>query len=170
MVKSLIVMKIVPDVGRAAFIAGNATVIGDVSIGDESSIWFGAVVRADKDRIILGSRSNIQDNAVVHTSKGHPVLIGSFVSVGHGAILHGCTISDRVLVGMGAIVMNGSHIGEGSILGAGTVITEGAQIPGGSVVLGLPGKVVKQTTEQQRQYINNNALSYCTLAKEYGNG
>jgi len=123
MVKFLIIMNIVPDVGRAAFIAGNATVIGDVSIGDESSIWFGAVVRADKDRIILGSRSNIQDNAVVHTSKGHPVLIGSFVSVGHGAILHGCTISDRVLVGMGAIVMNGSHIGEGSILGAGTVIT-----------------------------------------------
>jgi carbonic anhydrase/acetyltransferase-like protein (isoleucine patch superfamily) len=170
MVNFLIIMYTVPDVGRAAFIAGNATVIGDVTIGEEVSIWFGAVVRADKDRIVLGSRSNIQDNAVVHTSKGHPVIIGSLVSVGHGAILHGCTISDRTLVGMGAIVMNGSCIGEGSILGAGTVITEGAHIPPDSVVLGVPGKVLKQTTEQQRQYINNNALSYCTLAKEYGNG
>jgi carbonic anhydrase/acetyltransferase-like protein (isoleucine patch superfamily) len=170
MVNFLIIMYTVPDVGRAAFIAGNATVIGDVIIENDVSIWFGAVIRADKDRIFLGSRSNIQDNAVVHTSKGHPVVIGSLVSVGHGAILHGCTIGDRVLVGMGAIVMNGSCIGEGSILGAGTVITEGTSIPPDSVVLGLPGKVLKKTTEQQRQYINNNALSYCTLAKEYGNG
>lgn len=170
MVNFLIIMYTVPDVGRAAFIAGNATVIGDVTIENDVSIWFGAVIRADKDRIVLGSRSNIQDNAVVHTSKGHPVVVGSLVSVGHGAILHGCTIGDRVLVGMGAIVMNGSCIGEGSILGAGTVITEGTSIPPDSVVLGLPGKVLKKTTEQQRQYINNNALSYCTLAKEYGNG
>jgi carbonic anhydrase/acetyltransferase-like protein (isoleucine patch superfamily) len=170
MVNFLIIMYTVPDVGRAAFIAGNATVIGDVIIENDVSIWFGAVIRADKDRIVLGSRTNIQDNAVVHTSKGHPVVIGSLVSVGHGAILHGCTIGDRVLVGMGAIVMNGSWIGEGSILGAGTVITEGTSIPPDSVVLGLPGKVLKKTTEQQRQYINNNALSYCTLAKEYGNG
>jgi len=170
MVNFLIIMYTVPDVGRAAFIAGNATVIGDVIIENDVSIWFGAVIRADKDRIVLGSRTNIQDNVVVHTSKGHPVIIGSLVSVGHGAILHGCTIGDRVLVGMGAIVMNGSCIGEGSILGAGTVITEGTSIPPDSVVLGLPGKVLKKTTEQQRQYINNNALSYCTLAKEYGNG
>jgi carbonic anhydrase/acetyltransferase-like protein (isoleucine patch superfamily) len=170
MVNFLIIMYTVPDVGRAAFIAGNATVIGDVIIEDDVSIWFGAVIRADKDRVVLGSRSNIQDNAVVHTSKGHPVIIGSLVSVGHGAILHGCTLGNQVLVGMGAIVMNGSRIGEGSILGAGTVITEGARIPPDSVVLGIPGKVLKQTTDQQRQYINNNALSYCTLAKEYGNG
>jgi carbonic anhydrase/acetyltransferase-like protein (isoleucine patch superfamily) len=163
-------MYTVPDSGGAAFIAGNATIIGDVTIGEDASIWFGAVVWADKDRIVLGAMSNVQDNAVLHTSKGHPLLIGSMVSVGHGAILHGCTIGDRVLVGMGAIVMNGATIGEGSILGAGTVITEGTQIPSGSVVLGVPGKVVKQASEQQRQYIKNNALSYCTLAKEYGNG
>jgi carbonic anhydrase/acetyltransferase-like protein (isoleucine patch superfamily) len=170
MVNFLIIMYTVPDVGRAAFIADNATVVGDVIIENDVSIWFGAVIRADKDRIVLGSRSNIQDNAVVHTSKGHPVVVGSMVSVGHGAILHGCTIGDRVLVGMGAIVMNGSSIGEGSILGAGTVITEGSSIPPDSIVLGIPGKVLKKTTDQQRQYINNNALSYCTLAKEYGNG
>ena len=170
MVNFLTIMYTVPDVGRAAFIAGNATVIGDVTIGNDVSIWFGAVVRADKDHIVLGARSNIQDNAVIHTSRGHPVIIGSFVSVGHGAILHGCTIGDRVLVGMGAIVMNGSSIGEGSILGAGTVITEGTQIPPDSVVIGVPGKVLKQTNEQQRQYINNNARNYCTLAKEYRDG
>lgn len=163
-------MYAVPDSGSAAFVAGNATIIGDVMIGSDASIWFGAVIRADKDRIVLGSRSNVQDNAVLHTSKGHPLIIGDLVSVGHGAILHGCAIGDMVLVGMGAIIMNGAVIGEGSILGAGTVITEGAQVPPGSVVLGVPGKVVKQVSDNQRQYIKNNALSYCTLAKEYGNG
>lgn len=170
MVNFLIIMYTVPEFSRATFIAKNATVIGDVSIGEEVGIWFGAVVRADKDRIVIGDRSNIQDNAVVHTSRGHPSLIGRFVSVGHGAILHGCTLGDQVLVGMGAIVMNGATIAEGTLLGAGTVVTEGAEIPPNSVVLGVPGRVVKQTTEQQRQYINDNALSYCGLAKEYRDG
>jgi carbonic anhydrase/acetyltransferase-like protein (isoleucine patch superfamily) len=170
MVNFLIIMYTVPEFSHPVFIARNATVIGDVTIGEDVGIWFGAVVRADKDRIVIGDRSNIQDNAVVHTSKGHPSLIGRLVSVGHGAILHGCTIGDRVLVGMGAIVMNGAIIGEGSLLGAGTVVTEGTEIPPDSVVLGLPGRVVKQATEQQRQYINDNALNYCELAKEYRNG
>ena len=92
------------------FIAPNATVLGDVTLGHEISIWYGAVIRADKDRIVIGDRSNIQDNAVLHTSSGHPVLIGTEVSIGHGAILHGCRIADRVLVGMGAIILNGAEI------------------------------------------------------------
>jgi len=134
------------------------------------SIWFGAVVRADKDRIVIGEGSNIQDNCVVHTSSGHPAIIGSSVSVGHGAILHGCTISDRVLIGMGAVVLNGAVIGADSVIGAGAVVTENSTISPGSVVVGIPGKVIKQVSDAQKQHILNNAKSYVTLATEYAHG
>ncbi|HOT93610.1 MAG TPA: gamma carbonic anhydrase family protein [Methanoregulaceae archaeon] len=154
-------------VGAEVFVAPNATVIGDVTLGDRVGIWFGAVVRADKDRISIGSDSNVQDNSVVHTSAGRPVLIGREVSVGHGAILHGCTIGDRVLVGMGAIVLNGAEIGEDSLIGAGALVTEGTRIPPGSVVIGVPGKVVKATTPEQRAHIRQNAAAYVELAGRY---
>jgi carbonic anhydrase/acetyltransferase-like protein (isoleucine patch superfamily) len=153
--------------GTPLFVAGNATVIGDITVGNHVGIWFGAVIRADKDRIVIGDRSNIQDNCVVHTSKGFPVTIGNDVSIGHGAILHGCTIDDKVLVGMGAIILNGAKIGNGSIIGAGTVVTEGKDIPPDSVVIGVPGKVVRQTDPDQQQHILNNAASYVELAREY---
>jgi carbonic anhydrase/acetyltransferase-like protein (isoleucine patch superfamily) len=153
--------------GEPLFAAANATLTGDVTIGNEVGIWFGAVVRADKDRIIIGNRSNIQDNCVVHTSKGHPVTIGNDVSVGHGAILHGCTIGDQVLVGMGAIVLNGARVGQGSVIGAGAVVTEGADIPENSVVVGVPGKIIKKSDEAQQKKILVNAASYVELAREY---
>jgi len=163
-------MGIDANTGQAAFIAGNATVIGDVTLGEGVSVWFGAVLRADKDRIEVGSRSNIQDNAVVHTTTGFPVQMGEDVSVGHGAILHGCIIKDRVLVGMGAIVLNGAVVGEDSVLGAGTVVTEKAVIPPGSVVVGVPGKVVKQASEEQKRHIAQNAKAYRDLAERYRHG
>jgi carbonic anhydrase/acetyltransferase-like protein (isoleucine patch superfamily) len=122
-------MQIYQNIPNAAFIAPNSTVIGDVVTGQEVNVWYGAVIRADKDRITIGDRSNIQDNCVVHTSKGHPVTIGDDVSIGHGAILHGCTIGSTVLVGMGAIVLNGAVVGDNTIIGAGAVITEGKVIP-----------------------------------------
>jgi carbonic anhydrase/acetyltransferase-like protein (isoleucine patch superfamily) len=153
--------------GDPLFRAGNATITGDVAIGAQVGIWFGAVVRADKDRIVIGDRSNIQDNCVVHTSKGFPVLIGSDVSVGHGAILHGCRIGNRVLVGMGAIVLNGAVIGDGSVIGAGAVVKEGMDVPERSVVVGVPGKVVKPASDEQQQNILKNAASYVELAGEY---
>ena len=153
--------------GKPLFVAGNATVIGKITVGNQVGIWFGDVIRADKDRIVIGDRSNIQDNCIVHTSKGFPVTIGNDVSVGHGAILHGCTIDHKVLVGMGAIILNGAKIGSGSIIGAGTVITEGKEIPPDSVVIGVPGKIVKQTNPDQQQHILNNATSYVNLAREY---
>jgi carbonic anhydrase/acetyltransferase-like protein (isoleucine patch superfamily) len=153
--------------GKPLFAAATATVIGDITFGKEVGIWFGAVIRADKDRITIGDRSNIQDNCVVHTSKGFPVILGNDVSVGHGAILHGCLIQDQVLVGMGAVVLNGAKVGRGSIIGAGSVITEGKEIPPNSVVVGVPGKIVKQTDEEQQQHILSNALSYVELAREY---
>jgi carbonic anhydrase/acetyltransferase-like protein (isoleucine patch superfamily) len=153
--------------GEALFMAGNATVTGNVTIGKQVGIWFGAVIRADKDRITIGDRSNIQDNCVVHTSRGFPVTLGRDVSVGHGAILHGCTIADQVLVGMGAIVLNGARIGKGSVIGAGAVIREDADIPAGSVVVGVPGRIIKQADGAQQQQILNNAASYIALAEEY---
>jgi carbonic anhydrase/acetyltransferase-like protein (isoleucine patch superfamily) len=157
-------------VGNPLFVAPNATVIGDVTLTAKVSIWFSAVVRADKDRIVIGEGSNIQDNCVVHTSKGHPVIVGSNVSVGHGAILHGCTLDDQVLVGMGAIVLNGAKVGSGSLIGAGAVVTEGMDVPAGSVVVGVPAKVIKQTTEAQKKYILSNARAYVQLASEYAHG
>lgn len=153
--------------GTALFMAGNATITGDVTIGRQVGIWFGAVVRADKDRITIGDRSNIQDNCVVHTTTGFPVTLGCDVSVGHGAILHGCTIADQVLIGMGAIVLNGARIGKGSVIGAGAVIREGSEVPDGSVVVGVPGKVIKQADALQQQHILANAVSYVRLAEEY---
>jgi carbonic anhydrase/acetyltransferase-like protein (isoleucine patch superfamily) len=155
--------------GIPLFRAGNATVIGNVTIGSQVGIWFGAVIRADKDRIVIGDRSNIQDNCVVHTTTGHPVIVGNDVSVGHGAILHGCTIGNQVLVGMGAIVLNGAVIGDGSVIGAGAVVTEGMNVPPGSVVVGIPGKIIKPATEDQKKHILGNARSYVELAGEYAN-
>jgi carbonic anhydrase/acetyltransferase-like protein (isoleucine patch superfamily) len=153
--------------GTPLFKAGNATVTGNVTIGREVGIWFGAVIRADKDRVVIGDRSNVQDNCVVHTSRGFPVTLGSDVSVGHGAILHGCTIGNRVLVGMGAIVLNGAKVGEGSVIGAGAVVTEGMDVPERSVVVGVPGKVIKPASDAQQQQILKNAGSYVELAGEY---
>ncbi|NLX50380.1 MAG: gamma carbonic anhydrase family protein [Methanospirillum sp.] len=153
--------------GTDVFIAPNATVLGDVALGDRVGIWFGAVVRADRDRVAIGADSNIQDNCVVHTTPGHPVIIGREVSVGHGAVLHGCTIGDRVLVGMGAIVLNGAVVSEDTVIGAGAVVTEGTAVPPGSVVIGVPGRVVKQTSDEQRAQIRRNAASYVELARRY---
>lgn len=160
-------MNIHQKVPEAAFIAPNSTMVGDITAGPDIGIWYGAVVRADKDRIVIGTRSNIQDNCVVHTSAGHPVIIGEDVSVGHGAILHGCTIEDRVLVGMGAIVLNGAVIGAESIIGAGALVSEGKQIPPRSLILGVPGKVVRQITDEEVTKTLHNASSYVTLAREH---
>jgi carbonic anhydrase/acetyltransferase-like protein (isoleucine patch superfamily) len=150
-----------------AFVAPNSTVIGKITAGNDVGIWYGAVVRADKDKISLGARSNIQDNCVVHTSSGHPVTIGDDVSVGHGAILHGCTIQNSVLVGMGAIILNGAIIGNESIIGAGALVSEGKNIPPRSLVLGVPGKIVRQVTDEEAIGILKNALSYVELAREH---
>ncbi len=158
-------MQIHRNLPGAAFIAPNATLIGDISSGQDLNVWYGAVLRADKDTIRIGERTNIQDNCVIHTSKGYPVTIGSDVSVGHGAILHGCTIGNTVLVGMGAIVLNGAVVSENSIIGAGAVITEGKIIPPGSLVLGVPGKVIRTVTDDEVTQIQKNASEYVKLAR-----
>lgn len=155
--------------GKAIFIADTARVIGNVSLGDEVSIWFGAVVRGDADTIIIGNRSNIQDNAVVHVDPGFPTNIGDSCIIGHGAIVHGATLANNVLVGMRATIMNGVSIGEFSIIGAGAVVPEGMQIPAYSLVLGVPAKIIKTIGEDQKLKIIKNADSYVNLSKIYLN-
>lgn len=150
---------------ESVFIARGAKVIGDVSCGEGSSIWYNAVVRADRHKIKIGKFSNIQDNCVVHAEK-HDLVLGDYVSVGHGAIIHGCRILGDCIVGMGAIVMEGAVIEECCIIGAGAVVTENKIIPRNSLVLGIPGKVTRNLTEEEIKHIRANALDYVELAKK----
>jgi carbonic anhydrase/acetyltransferase-like protein (isoleucine patch superfamily) len=152
------------------FIAENATLIGDVQLGQDCSVWFGCVLRADNDRITIGRGSNIQDLSVVHVDKGVPVSIGEFVTVGHRAIIHGCSVGDYTLIGMGAIVMNNARIGKYCIIGAGALITEGMIIPDYSLVLGIPGKIISSVSEQKQAANKKSAEGYIELAKKYRTG
>ena len=152
------------------FIAPTAAVIGRVEIGREVSVWFGAVLRGDNEPIIIGEGSNVQDNCVLHTDPGYPLTIGRNVVVGHGVILHGCTIGDNVLVGMGATVMNGARIGEGSVIGAGALIPEGKEIPPRSLVVGMPGKVRRHLTEEEVAQLLSGAEVYRRKIPRYLSG
>ncbi|GAA2731335.1 gamma carbonic anhydrase family protein [Pedococcus aerophilus] len=156
-----------PRIHPSAWIADNATVVGATTMAEDSSVWFSAVVRADGDCITIGPRSNVQDGCVLHADRGIPLRLGAGVTVGHGAVLHGCLIDDDVLVGMGAIVLNGASIGSGSIIGAGAMIPEGTQIPPNSMVLGLPGKVRRETTDAEHEGIRANAQFYVERIAEY---
>ena len=148
-------------------ICPGAQVIGDVELGEDVSIWHGAVLRGDTDSITIGDNSNVQDNCVVHCTKGFPVEIGKNVSVGHGAVVHGCKLEDNVLVGMNATVLNGARIGKNSIIGAGAVVSEGKEFPECSLILGVPAKAIKQVSEEQINLIQNNADNYVKLSKQY---
>ena len=148
-------------------ICPGAQVIGNVELGEYVSIWHGAVLRGDTDSITIGNNSNVQDNCVVHCTKGFPVKIGDNVSVGHGAVVHGCTLEDNVLIGMNATVLNGAHIGKNSIVGAGAVVSEGKEFPENSLILGVPAKLVKELSPEQVQMIQNNADNYVRLSKQY---
>lgn len=138
-----------PKMGKDCFLADNATIIGDVTMGEECSIWFGAVIRGDVHYIKMGNRVNVQDNATLHcTYQKHPLTIGNNVSIGHNAIAHGCTIHDNVLIGMGAIVMDGCVIGSNSIIAAGAVVLQGTHVPAGSVYAGVPARKVKDISQE----------------------
>jgi carbonic anhydrase/acetyltransferase-like protein (isoleucine patch superfamily) len=156
-----------PVVDDSAWTAPGVTLVGAVRLAARSSVWFGTVLRADGDSIEAGERSNFQDGCVVHADPGLPVSVGRGVSVGHSAVLHGCTIEDDVLVGMSATVLNGAHIGSGSLVAAGTVVLEGSVIPSGSLVAGVPGKVRRTVTEKEFEEIRRNADTYVDLAHRY---
>ena len=149
-----------PKTGENVFIAPGATVIGDVALGDESSVWYHSTVRGDDDTITIGCRTNIQDNAVLHVDKGSPMTIGNGCSVGHSAALHACQIGDNTLIGIGAIILNGAKIGNDCVIGAGALITQNKEIPDGSLVLGSPGKVVRSLTREEILGNQANAEAY----------
>jgi carbonic anhydrase/acetyltransferase-like protein (isoleucine patch superfamily) len=154
-------------IDKSVFIADGARIVGDVEIGAGVGVWFNAVIRADSDKVKIGVNSNVQDNAVIHTGKGFSVQIGDNVTIGHGAIVHGCTIRDNVIIGMGAIVLNGAVIEENCIIGAGALVPQGKVIPAGSLAFGNPCKVIRQLTDDERSSILRNANSYVNEAKEY---
>ena len=154
-----------PSVSGTAFVAPGALLIGRVRIGAEASIWYGAVLRADRDTIVIGERSNVQDGCVLHTDPGLPLSVGSQVTIGHNATLHGCIVEDLVLLGMGAILLNGARVGRHSIIAAGTVLAEGQQVPEGVLVAGVPGKVRRDLSEAERAAINRNAATYVELSQ-----
>ena len=151
----------------SVFIAKTATVVGEVSIGKSSSVWFSAVVRGDIAPVVVGDESNVQDGAVLHVGHGFPCIIGHRVTIGHGAMVHGATVKNDSMVGIGAIVLNGAVIGEHSLVAAGAVVTEGTVIPPGSLVMGIPGRPVRPITEVQRAYIGEAASNYVRYAREY---
>ncbi len=156
-----------PRIHPTAFIAPGADVIGDVTLEEESSVWFQSVLRGDINRIVIGPRSNVQDGSVVHLADDYGAYVGELVTVGHKAILHACTIADEVLVGMGAIVLDGAEIGARSIIGAGALVTGGKKIPPGSLVLGSPAKVVRTLTLEEQADIKVWAEKYVALSKQY---
>lgn len=154
-------------VAATALIAPGAVVLGDVTVGDEASIWFNAVARGDSERIVIGRQTNVQDLCLLHADPGFPCLLGERVTLGHGAIVHGATVEDDCLIGMRAVVMNGARIGSGSIVGVGAVVTEGTLIPPHSLVLGTPGKVVRTTEPRDLERIRHAARHYVSAAADY---
>ena len=157
-----------PRVDPTAFVDASAQVIGDVEIGEESSVWMCAVMRGDVHSIRVGRRTNIQDGSIVHAMTGtHPTTIGDNVTIGHGAVIHGCTIDDQCLIGMGAIVLNGVHVGNGSIVAAGTLLVEGQKVPPRSLVMGSPGKVKRLLTQSEVADIQRYADHYVEYRLDY---
>ena len=160
-----------PKLGKGVYIAKTAVVLGDVTIGAHSSVWYGAVLRGDINRIVVGHHSNIQDNAVLHLADNFPCLVGNWVTVGHGAIVHACTVGDEALVGMGSVILDGAVVGKQSIIGAKALVTQGMRIPPGSLVLGAPAKAVRKLTKTEcaglkwwaEKYVDNAA--YCLKHK-----
>jgi gamma-carbonic anhydrase len=157
-----------PAIGANVFLAETCAVIGDVQIGDESSIWYGTVLRGDVMPIRVGARTSIQDNTVVHVTSGFAgTEIGNDCTIGHGAIIHACTIEDGCLIGMGAIILDGARVGRGSLVGAGALVTPGTDIPPGSLVLGSPAKVRRPVDDKERAQIQFGAQHYVELARAY---
>jgi gamma-carbonic anhydrase len=149
-----------PRLGKGVYIASGAIVLGDVTLGDHSSVWYNAVLRGDINKIVVGHHTNIQDNAVLHLADDYPCVLGNYVTIGHSAVVHACEVGDEVLVGMGAIILDGAVIGEQSIIGAGALVTQRTKIPPGSMVLGAPAKVVRPLTKKERSSLKHWSEKY----------
>ena len=162
--------QVVPRIDDSAWVADSAQVMGDVTLEQDVSIWFGAVLRGDMDAIRIGRGSNIQDGSVLHADKNMPLTVGRNVTVGHQVMLHGCTIGDGSLIGIGAVVLNGAKIGAGCIVGAGALVTEGKEFADGSMILGSPARVVRELTPEQRQGLQRSAEHYIENARRFASG
>lgn len=160
----------VPAVHETAWIAPSADVRGDVTVGEHASIWYGCVLRGDIDAIRIGARSNVQDLTTVHVDRGYPAEVGERVGIGHRAVIHGCEIEDDCLIGMGAIVLSGARIGSGSVIGAGALVREGAEIPPGSLVVGVPGTVIRAVDDELRDRIRSTWEHYRELKEGHRSG
>lgn len=156
-----------PKIGKGCYIAPNATLIGDVTLGDEASVWYGAVLRGDVSPIVIGKRTNIQDGTVIHGEEGCPTIIGEDVTVGHSAIIHAAKVANRVLVGMGAVLLSRSEIGANTIIGARALVSEEVRIPGGVLALGMPARVKRDLTEGESKRILDSAQHYVAHAARY---
>ena len=156
-----------PRYPESVFLAPGVQIMGEIEIGENSSLWPNVVARADMEKITIGSGTNIQDNSTLHNDFDTPLIIGSNVTVGHSAILHGCQVADNCLIGMSATIMNNARIGEYSIIGAGALIPEDTEIPPGSLVVGLPGKVIRETNAEERQKIEESAETYQKMARQH---
>jgi len=156
-----------PDIGDGAWVAPSADVIGDVRLGARASVWFGAVLRGDNTPLILGEETNFQDGAIGHSDAGFPLTIGARVTVGHQAILHGCTVADDCLIGMGARILNAAVIESECIVGAGALVTEGKRFERGSLIVGAPARVVRQVTDAERRLLRESAAHYAAKAQHY---
>lgn len=156
-----------PNIGRNVFIAPTAVVVGDVQLGDHSSVWFGAVLRGDMAPVTVGKKTNIQDNCIVHVDAGHPVVIGDNVTVGHNAVVHGCTVEDNCLIGMSAVVLNDACIKKGSVVAAGSVVRERSVVGPGHLVAGVPAQLKKELPEASREDVPQSVLNYLDLAADY---
>ena len=159
-----------PQTADDSWIAPDANVIGDIVVEDGASIWFGSTLRGDNERITVGTGSNIQENCVLHTDMGYPLTIGHGCTIGHKVMLHGCTIGDNTLIGMGATILNGAKIGNNCLIGAGALITEGKEIPDGSLVMGVPGKVVRALDDAAIDGLRKSAKGYQANMRRFRNG
>jgi len=159
-----------PIIHSTAFVAPGAVVVGDVTLGPGASVWYGAVLRGDMDRIVVGTNTNVQDGTIVHVDEGIPCRIGDRVGIGHRAILHGCTVDDDCLVGMGAVLLNGVRLGVGAVVGAGAVVPEGMVVPPGMLVLGLPARVSRAVDEALRARQRATVAHYVALAARHRDG
>lgn len=157
-------------IDTSVFIADTARILGDVTIGSDSSVWYHVVIRGDAERIVIGRQTNIQDTCVLHADPGMPCLLGDRVTVGHAAVVHGARVDEDVLIGIRAVVLNGAHIGAGSLVAAGSLVTEGTVVPPGSLVMGMPGKVTGPLPERLRGRIAHAAEHYVELARQYRTG
>jgi gamma-carbonic anhydrase len=156
-----------PVLGREVYVAPGAVVVGDVTLGDNASVWFNAVLRGDIERIVIGHHTNVQDNAVLHLADNLPCIVGNFVTIGHGAIVHACAVGDETLIGMGATLLDGAIIGRQCIVGANALVSEGKQFPDGSLILGMPARAVRELSSEERAGLKEHAEKYTQIARYF---